>query len=102
MTSGKGKNEVHFSEFKPIPKNYWRLFHPVLVAFRLKAKEPRGVTGYNIQQIPDGCHNCIHLCHDNKGKLGCELSFANPKIPFDADQVNPFGKCDKFAKWDGK
>src|ERR1035437_9839571 len=66
---------------------------------------PRNVTGYYVQDKPDGCWNCAHrywgMVRDisNEPIVACELACKTPEKPSFCDEVDPFGKCDG---WTGK
>ncbi len=98
VTSLKSRSNDH--ELKPLPENFWRWTHPVLQAIRRGLKElPRNVTGYHVQELPDGCHNCSHLYCGAQPDLGCGLACRTPEKPSFCDSVNPLGKCDKWDKF---
>lgn len=65
---------------------------------------PRNVTGYKTQVVPDGCHNCAHryfgMYRDvfNTPIVACSLACRDPEHPSFCDEVDQFGICDSWAR----
>jgi len=92
---------MKYVPIKPMPEDFWRLSHPVLQAIRLEQKRlPRNVTGYHIQDLPDGCHNCKHLYCGAPPDLQCAKACRNPDKPCLCDSVNVLGKCADWKKFE--
>jgi hypothetical protein len=90
-----------YVKIKPMPENFWRFTHPVIQAIRHEQKRPpRNVTGYHVQELPDGCHNCSHLYCGAQPNLECGLACRTTEKPAFCDSVNPLGKCNQWDKFE--
>ena len=105
---GDGEKRVAFREIrmpyvkmKPMPKSFWRASHPILSALRCASdKPPRSVSGYYVQELPDGCHNCASVHCGQQEQLGCKHACATPQSPMYCDEVHPLGKCDRWVMFE--
>ncbi len=98
---GACEPRMNYVQIKPMPENFWRLSHPVLQAIRLDQKRlPRNVTGYHVQDLPDGCHNCKNLYCGAPPDLQCAKACRDPSKPCFCDSVNLLGKCDSWGKFE--
>ena len=71
-------------------------------------REPRNVTGYRVQQSPDGCHNCNNRYYGmvrwpgNQPIVSCKLACLTPDMPAFCDETDPMGKCDSWSPANNK
>ena len=69
-------------------------------------RPPRNVSNYQVQEMPDGCHNCkkryLGMVRDvtHQPILACALACHDPTNPSFCDEVDPIGKCDSHEKGD--